>query len=88
VISIVYGYDIGLACVAQGARIGFHAASYLHDLSRKTLENIGTIQRDQYLKAGLPEPFISEIMETPNSRVWYRSRKELREARVTTEDCP
>src|ERR1700722_12405052 len=75
-------------CLAQGARIGFHAASYMHDLSRRTFENIATFQRDQYLKAGLAEPFVSEIMETPNSRVWYPSRKELLEARVTTQDCP
>jgi membrane-bound ClpP family serine protease len=75
-------------CLARGARIGFHAASYVHDLSRKTFEDIAALERDQYLKAGLAEPFISEIMETPNSRAWYPSREELREAHVTTEGCP
>jgi hypothetical protein len=75
-------------CIAQGARIGFHAASYVHDLSRNTFQNIATFQRDQYLKAGLAEPFVGEIMETPNSGAWYPSHKELLEARVTTPNCP
>jgi hypothetical protein len=74
-------------CLAPGARVGFHAAIYVHDLSRKTFQNLAGIQRDLYIKAGLPEPFVSEIMETPNSRVWYPSRKELLEAHVTTQGC-
>ena len=75
-------------CMAEGARIGFHAASYVRDLSRKTFQNIGDYQRDLYLKAGLPELFVNEIMETPNSRAWYPSRQALFNAHVTTPDCP
>ena len=33
----------------------FTAASYVHDLSKKTFQNIAAFQRDQYLKAGLAE---------------------------------
>jgi hypothetical protein len=74
-------------CIAQGARIGFHAASYVRDLSKKTFQNIATFQRDQYLKAGLEEAFVDKIMETPNSGGWYPSRIELLEAHVTAPDC-
>lgn len=75
-------------CMAEGARIGFHAATYVRDLSKKTFQNIADYQRDLYLKAGLPELFVNEIMETPNSRVWYPSRQALLDAHVTTPDCP
>jgi len=75
-------------CMAEGARLGFHAASYVRDLSRKTFQNIGDYQRDLYIKAGLPELFVNEIMETPNSRAWYPSRQALLNAHVTTPDCP
>jgi hypothetical protein len=74
-------------CVAEGARIGFHAASYVRDLSRKTFQSIADYQRTLYVRAGLPGPFIDTIMETDSSRVWYPSRQELLEARVTTPDC-
>jgi hypothetical protein len=74
-------------CVAEGARLGFHAASYVRDLSRKTFQSIADYQRDLYVKAGLPGPFVNTIMATPSSRVWYPSRQELLEARVTTPDC-
>jgi hypothetical protein len=74
-------------CVAEGARIGFHAASYVRDLSRKTFQDVADYQRDLYLEAGLSGPFVSSIMETPDSRVWYPSRQQLFEARVTTPDC-
>lgn len=75
-------------CLGQGARIGFHAASHARDLSRKTFQDIGDIERDMYAKAGLPGPFINTIMETPNNQAWYPSRQELLQAGVTTPDCP
>lgn len=74
-------------CVAEGARIGFHAASYVRDLSRKTFQGVADYQRNLYVKAGVSGPFVSAIMETPNSRVWYPSRQDLFEAGVTTPDC-
>jgi hypothetical protein len=74
-------------CIAAGARIGFHAPTTVRDLSRQTPQSVADLQRDLYLKAGLPEPFINTIMQTSNFRVWYPSPRELLEAHVTTPDC-
>ena len=75
-------------CVAGGARIGFHAASYVRDLSRRTSRSLADYERHLYVRAGLPEAFINTVMETPNRRVWYPSRQELLDAHVTTPGCP
>lgn len=75
-------------CIAEGARIGFHAASYQRDLARKTSQNAADYERNLYRQAGLPATFIDTIMQTPNWNVWYPSHQELREAGVTSPDCP
>lgn len=75
-------------CTAEGARIGFHAASYQRDLARKTSQDAADYERNLYRQAGLPATFIDRIMETPNWNVWYPSHQELREAGVTSPNCP
>jgi hypothetical protein len=75
-------------CAAEGARVGFHAAAYVRDLSRRTFQDVADHERDLYLGAGLPRKFVDAIVETPNLRVWYPSHQELLEARVTTPGCP
>jgi hypothetical protein len=75
-------------CIAEDARIGFHAVTYRGDLTRGTSRNAADYERNLYLKAGLPATFINTIMETPNLRVWYPSHRELQEAGVTSADCP
>jgi len=74
-------------CMAEDARIGFHAASYARDLSRRTPEAIAEFQREQYTTAGLSQSFVNRIIKTPNRSVWYPSQQELLEAHVTTRDC-
>jgi len=75
-------------CIAEGARLGFHAASYQRDLSRKTSQNAADYERNLYIQAGLSATFIDTIMKTPNLSVWYPSHRELREAGVTSPGCP
>jgi hypothetical protein len=74
-------------CVAENARIGFHAASYAHDLSRRTSQPIAEYQRDRYTRSGLSPSFVDHIIQTSNRDVWYPSHQELSEAHVTTPGC-
>jgi hypothetical protein len=75
-------------CSAESARIGFHAGSIAHDLSRKTFREIADYQRNLYLKAGVAAPFVDEMMQTPSRSAWYPSSGELLAAGVTTPGCP
>lgn len=74
-------------CMAAGARLGFHEATYDGQLARDTFKNADALERNMYIRAGLPQAFIDRVMKTPDRQVWYPSREELLATHITTYNC-
>ncbi len=70
---------------ATGARVGFHQPDFPGYTADERRAAIATNSR-QYVEAGIDSSFISRMMETPPTSMWYPSHQELIQAGVIDGD--
>jgi hypothetical protein len=70
---------------AAGARVGFHQPDFPGYTEEDRRTAIAANSR-QYVEAGIDSEFVSRMMQTPPSSMWYPTHQELIQAGVITGD--
>lgn len=70
--------------VAPAGQIGFHAGRNVGSMATKPNPEENAQLRAIYRRAGLPDSFVAQVVETPHDGMWHPSHDELLSAGVLT----